>query len=118
MKLGDILVIFPDADSLEHDRSLGYFLHASFGKVIQIGLVDVGVEWLFAETYSSKLRSWKLPDGNVYGGNIAENEIYTGDTESTVALKAELDKNKKLKEVTKRAIKKVVGIDEFEKYAR
>ena len=113
VKIGDILVIFPDAESLKHDRSLGYFLTASFGKVTRVGQMDVGVPWLFAETYSSKLRSWKLPNGIVYEGSIWENEIYTGDTQWTVALKAELDKNKKLKEVTKRAIRKVVGVEEF-----
>jgi hypothetical protein len=115
--LGDILVVFPDEESLQADRSLGYFLSASFGKVWKIEGLSVHVNWLFAERYSSKLRPWYLHGGQIYSGVIQENEIFTGDTNSIEPLKAVLDSNKKLRKATRVAIEDVIGKIEFDKYS-
>jgi hypothetical protein len=117
VKKGDILVIFPDDASMELDRAKGYFLAASFGKVVKIVGIEVIVNWLFAEAYSSKLRPWMLADGAMYTDTLDETSIFTGDTDSVEPLKAALDKNKRLTKVTKDAIISVIGIDEFNKYA-
>ncbi len=117
MKKGDILVIFPDAESAKRDRLKGYFLAASFGKVEKIVGIEVVVYWLFAETYSSKLRPWMLGNGNMYTDVLGEESIFTGDTDSIEPLKAVLDKSKRLTKVTKDAIISVIGIEEFDKYA-
>ena len=54
--VGDVLVFFPDDDSLKEDQALGYYLAASFGKVIKTDASNVHVEWLYGETYSSTFR--------------------------------------------------------------
>jgi hypothetical protein len=117
VKVGDILVIFPDEDSLEVDRGLGYFLKASFGKVWKIEGLSVHLHWMFTEKYSSKLRPWYLQGGQMHSGIIQECEIFTGDTESIEPLKAMIDSNNRLKKVTKLAIIDVIGQVEFKKYA-
>ena len=109
-------MVFPDDASLQDDRSKGYFLAASFAKVTAITGLDVHVKWLFAERYSSKLRSFSLDHGVEYVGIIHESDIFTGDTESCVPLKAVLDRANRLKQITKDAIKDVIGIEEFNKY--
>ncbi len=117
-KLGDVLVIFPDDDSLACDRKRGYYLGASFGKVVEIILTkrQVRVNWLFAETYKSKLRPWFLPDGSLYSGVLSEHEIFTGDSESSTPLIAKLDSQRRLTKDTLTAIGNVLGTAEIEKY--
>jgi hypothetical protein len=117
IKIGDILVIFPDEDSLAGDRQKGYFLATSFGKVVDIlsERRQVRVTWLFTESYSSKLRPWFLPSGEQYSGILNETEIFTGDSNVFIPMKAKLDSSKKLTKETISMIKAVIGEDEIMK---
>ncbi len=119
VKHGDILVIFGDEESQEADRQLGYFLATSFGKVIAIDFTDmsVSVDWLFAESYSSVLRRWLLPDKSIYRGKIVEHEIFTGDSTPARPLKALLDSKRRLSAETKKEIRRAIGDEEFNKHA-
>ena len=95
---------------------MGYFLSESFGKVMYIHKDRVDVQWLFTESYTSKLRPWYLNDGSVFTGVIQQvNDMFVGGGCSP--LKAQLDRNKKLKVVSLQAIKNGVGENEFNKFS-
>ena len=115
IKVADILVIFPDEDSLAEDRQKGYFLATSFGKVVEI-LTErhqVRVTWLYTESYYSKLRPWFLSSGEQYSGILNEAEIFTGDSDVFTPMKAKLDSSKKLTKETINMIKVVLGDEEI-----
>ncbi len=114
--VGDVLVFFPDDDSLKEDQALGYYLAASFGKVIKTDASNVHVEWLYGETYSSTFRPFVLSNGVKYTSVIPESGIFTGDTCSKLPMKAEFDGRNRLKARTKDFIRDVIGVTEYNKY--
>jgi hypothetical protein len=114
---GDVLLFFPDNESLAEDRKLGYFLSASLGRVYRVEMYCVHVEWMFGETYTGEFRQFILQDGRLYRSVIPECEIYTGDTTSSKPIKAEFDARNRLKSRTKNIIKSVIGENEFNKYS-